>query len=357
MVQQTKKTRGKPKLRKARPVLQKGKSATAAPTPVGKKTTKLASPSKNPPLLLQVYGAANFFAQISKGYVEATEGYRAKLYVFAARCYKIGVGFKGRLDVFERFKKDKFWDDARQKPKDDKVMKAVVTFAMKAKSRHLLSRVSKTASVLETLAEQGVKPSDVAKRLKDGGGIEKMYAALSPNRNSNAHVPDDVEMLDPRLAEDDGDAGGAEGEVTSADTPPSDEDWFQATEGSDVNADHPKDLIGEPPAMPRASKGEPVVTEFEGQTAPRRTPQPSGPFNPERDLIVDFSEVLFSPKEALAMGRLIIFAEVRAPDETGWTPVIAISVRPAHERPDLWPDARDDDDDEGAWPKDNDEDD
>jgi hypothetical protein len=324
-----KKTRGPAKQRKARPVLRKGKSAPAAPTLVRKRTAKLASPSKNPPLLLQVYGAANFFAQISKGYVEATEGYRAQLYDFAARCYKIGVGFNRRLDVFQRFKNDEFWDGARQKPKDDKVMKAVVTFAMKAKSKHLLSRVSKTASVLETLAEQGVKPSDVAKRLRDGGGIEKMYAALSPNRNGNARVPDDLEMLDPRLAEDDGDDGGAEGEVTSGDKPPSDEDWSHATEDSDVNTDHPKDLIGEPPAMPRASKGEPVVTEFGGIASPPKPPSVRAIFDPSNHLLIDMSASGVSIEEALNMGELRIMAVVEPADDSDYRAVRAVSVTKA----------------------------
>jgi hypothetical protein len=96
-----------------------------------RKTTKLASPSNNPTLLLKVYGAAKYFEKISDEYAVATDGYRAKLYEFAERCYEVGVGFKDRLDVFARFKENSFWDGARQKPKDDKVMKAVVMFAMK----------------------------------------------------------------------------------------------------------------------------------------------------------------------------------------------------------------------------------
>ena len=82
-------------------------------------------------------------------------------------------------------------------------MKAVLTFAMKAKSRQLQNRVSKTAAILESLAKQQVDANDVAERIKAGGGIEAMYRALSPNRNTAPCLLDDHEILNPALAEDD----------------------------------------------------------------------------------------------------------------------------------------------------------
>ena len=107
-------------------------------------------PAKKESLLSAVRRVAQHFEKLSEEYAEAAEGYRVQIYNLAENCFKIGLGFKNNLDEYARFKADPFWADVRQKPKDDKIMKAVLTFAMKAKSRQLLNRVSKTAAVLES---------------------------------------------------------------------------------------------------------------------------------------------------------------------------------------------------------------
>lgn len=294
-----------------------------------RKTTKLASPSNNPTLLLKVYGAAKYFEKISDEYAVATDGYRAKLYEFAERCYEVGVGFKDRLDVFARFKENSFWDGARQKPKDDKVMKAVVMFAMKAMSKHHMSRVTKTASVLESLAKQGVKATEVANRLKEGGGIEKMYAALSPNRNNKARVPDDLEMLVPGLAEGDQEDGGAEDEETSEGTPAGDGDWPAVVKDSDLNADLLDDPIGKSPAMPRGATGGPTITDFGGIASPPKHQSLRAIFDPNKHLLIDMSTSGVSIEEALNMGELRIMAVVQPADDSGYRAVKADTVTKA----------------------------
>jgi len=278
-----------------------------------------------------VYHAAQQFERISKEYAEASEGYRAKLYAFAARCYKVGQGFKTRLDVFARFKEDAFWNDARQKPKDDKVMKAVVTFAMKAKSKHQMSRVSKTASVLESLAKQGVMANEVAKRLKDGGGIEKMYAALSPNRNNKARVPDDLEMLLPGLAEDDDNDHGDDEYANGDDEAASwDEDnLFDEGDWTGLDLDEVGAGTRRSPAMPRAASDLPMIVEFGGSASPPKLASSRAVFDPSKHLLIDMSDSGVSIKEALNMGELRIMAIVEPADDSDYRTVKAVSVTKA----------------------------
>ena len=269
--------------------------------------TKAAPPAKNASLLNAAKAAAQSFQILLIDYAEAKEGYRTKLYDFAAHCYKVGLGFMNDLDQFDLFKADAFWADARQKPKNDKIMKAVVTFAMNAKSMRLPSRVSKTAKVLESLAEQKINVNVVATHLKDGGGIEKMYAALSPNRNENTRVRDDVEMLDPNVAEDD--EGGRDEDAEGAKE--SDPDWD----------------FDKPTAAAHATDGDIKITDVGGTASPPTSP--SLRFDPSKHLLVDLSSTDVTPDAALDMETLCIMAIVGPADELGWRSVKAKSVRPA----------------------------
>jgi hypothetical protein len=171
------------------------------------KATKTKLVVRQQPFRLQLLGASNFFAKLSNEYAEANDGYRMKLYVFAQLCYRIGLGYSRRLDEFATFKEDPFWANVRQRPKDDKIMRAVLMFTMKARSAKLASSITKTAKVLESMASQDVKPGEVAKRLKAGGGILKMYAELSPSRSDIGRIADDLELLCPKVGENDAEDG------------------------------------------------------------------------------------------------------------------------------------------------------
>jgi hypothetical protein len=204
---------------------------------------KAVSPAKKEEedLLDAVRRVAQNFERLSKEYAEEVEGYRVELYNLAEDCYGIGLEFMNDLDEYRRFKADPFWADVRQKPKDDKIMKAVLAYAMKAKSRPLQNRVSKTAAILEFLAKQQVDTNEVAERIHAGGGIEAMYRSLSPNRKMTAGHLDDHEMFNPALAEnDEEEESGSEDEETSEETlwnsdNPSDvdEDWDQHADHTD----------------------------------------------------------------------------------------------------------------------------
>ena len=122
---------------------------------------------------------------------------------------------------------DVFWNDVRQKPKGDEVMKAVLTFAMKAKSKNLQNRVTKTAAVLESFDELELKAEHVVvAQLTTGGGIEKMYREISGKYKGGSALPDDLDLLKPAPPEDDDDQpGDADEEQAENSEEESDEGW------------------------------------------------------------------------------------------------------------------------------------
>ncbi len=233
------------------------------------------------------------------------------------------------LGEYNRFKADPFWADVRQKPKDDKIMKAVLTFATKAKSRQLQNRVSKTAAILESLAKQQVDANEVAERISAGGGIEAMYRALSPSRNMTPCLLDDHEILNPALAEDDEEQeDGGKDEEASGDTQWNPDNPSDMDEGWDQDADHADGVRMSLATKRAASDGAEVITGFGEGAKPPRTSRSRSRFDPDKELVIDLSESGVSPQEALSMGELLIIAEVGPADERGWRPVKAIVVRP-----------------------------
>src|SRR5271163_1479784 len=76
----------------------------------------------------------------------------------------------------DRFWRQPFWKGVHKAPKRDEVMKAVMMVAMDTNSRpNLRKRAEKTGKVLQSFLKDKVEPDEVVERLKEGGGIEKMY--------------------------------------------------------------------------------------------------------------------------------------------------------------------------------------
>jgi 2-oxoacid dehydrogenase/acyltransferase catalytic subunit len=201
--------------------------------PMSRRRKPLVVKKKQNPLS-EVQEAAESYAELSQNYNEAAEGYRLRLYEFAARCYWIGLAFARSPASYQQFMSDVFWNDVRQKPKGDEVMKAVLTFAMKAKSKNLRNRVTKTAAVLESFDQLEVKAEHVVvARLKAGGGIEKMYGEISGKYKGGSALPDDLDLLKPAPPEDDDDQpGDADEEQTENSEEESDEGWGDSPLGA-----------------------------------------------------------------------------------------------------------------------------
>jgi hypothetical protein len=270
--------------------------------------------TRRPPLLMAVHAAAVTFASLSTKYLDARDGYRAELYKFAAKCYEIAKGFEDNLDQYERFKRDPFWADSPEKPLDNMKTRAVLVFAMRAKARRFQSRVTKTAKVLDHLAEQNKPAKEIAELIKKGGGIEKMYAALSPNSNNKARIPDDLEVLDPNVVE------------TAADEANDRDDWPDAHDDDDGEAEGESEEDKnqdrqEPAAKKGGEKGESISERL--TPAQRRF---AALFVETRDLVVDLSKIGKTPSEVLEMGRICIEAEIGFPATKGLRTVIATKL-------------------------------
>jgi hypothetical protein len=188
-----------------RPMTRKpsaGRKSASTKSSIGGKTHKKLPSATIPPWRTAVYGAVQALDTLCGDYEEAKEGYRAALYKFAERCYKVGRRFSECMDQYARFKEDPFWSNVMQKPKDDKIMRAVLVYATKSNAGAFGSLVTKIAKVLDELVVQNEPAGKIAELIKSEGGIEKMYAKLSPSLKTDPRIPDDLEMLDPDRAEE-----------------------------------------------------------------------------------------------------------------------------------------------------------
>ena len=84
-------------------------------------------------------------------------------------------------------------------------MRAVLSYATKSHPELFESLISKIAKVLEKLALDKVPPRQVIERIKEGGGIQKMYSALSRNPPGAAQIGDDLDLLTPDASHGDED--------------------------------------------------------------------------------------------------------------------------------------------------------
>lgn len=294
--------------------------------PMSRRRKPLVVKKKQNPLS-EVQEAAESYAELSQNYNEAAEGYRLRLYEFAARCYWIGLAFARSPASYQQFMSDVFWNDVRQKPKGDEVMKAVLTFAMKAKSKNLRNRVTKTAAVLESFDQLEVKAEHVVvARLKAGGGIEKMYREISGKYKDGSALPDDLDLLKPAPPEDDDQPGDADEEQTENSEEESDEGWgdspLSAKEASE--SDHRSEQ-----APSRAVSDSITITDFGGQATPPTAPPLGKRFDPDKHLAVEMDPSTL----AWVLGvqqRILIEAVVGPRDEWGWRSVKAENVGRAY---------------------------
>ena len=106
-------------------------------------------------------------------------GIRDRLCMFLQGNYLLGFFFKQCPEEYQRFKDFPYWHDVRQKPNDRNVMRSVLTFTMDLKKQQALqNRACKYGRVLEHFYEEEVVPDEVSLRLKGGGGVDAIYAAL-----------------------------------------------------------------------------------------------------------------------------------------------------------------------------------
>ncbi len=137
-------------------------STTTQPDP---RKSFAASEPRDPLVLARTL--ADRFSALS-GDLEGTGGILDRLYGFLQGNYLLGSFFKECPEEYQRFKDDEYWLDVRQKPND-----------MRSKDREALQNCAyKYARVLEHFHQKDFVSDEVPQRLKDGGGIDAIYATL-----------------------------------------------------------------------------------------------------------------------------------------------------------------------------------
>jgi hypothetical protein len=289
--------------------------------------------------------AAEFFVKIAQEYEESADGYRRQLYQFAQRCYGVGLDFMDDLDEFHRFMFDEFWANVRQKPKDDQIMKAVLTFAMNADTPQKRTKVTKIAKVLDHCAEEpAMDVGEVANFIEENGGIEKIYTNLTDDQNKRKHGTDDLDLLKLPSEEEEGEEAESEDETRG---------WLEAEDEPvepNVSAGRttPKNAWsgkGETASSetPPGESPAPKSRGIGGAASPPMPPSLRSRFDDTKHLLVDVSELGMTPEDAMDLEKLSILAVVGEPDEWDYKPIIAKSVKKAPLLSGLWKKGESDD--------------
>jgi hypothetical protein len=201
------------------------------------------------------------------------------------------------------------------------VMKAVMMVAMDTNSRpNLRKRAEKTGKVLQSFLKDEVEPDEVVTRLKEGGGIEKMYRERA-EFGSNTPIPDDLDLLKPDLPDPPGeDEDYAPFQAARDGTFEYDDD--DTAESSDVDSGRP--VESEEGSDRRSPIDHAMMLANGRQSAPAKQSRPAR-FNPDTMLAVEMSGAQLLT--ALGSKRLQIDVVIEEEDGEGWKPAKAVKVR------------------------------
>ena len=311
------------------------KSANSKPR-IGGQLGKIKTPMI-PPWRLAITGAVKAFDKLYADYEKFKKGHRARLYEIAQKCYAVARVFHTHPKQYARFKEDAFWHGKRQQPKDDKIVRAVLSYATKSHPELFETLISKIAKVLEKLALDRVPPRHVIERIKEGGGIQKMYASLSPHRTDTTRIGDDLDLLTPDAQHgdedhengvDDQDASGSE-----------DAGHSRKGQGSKPNASSAGKPSRESPAMAGTTNKDSTITDFGGIAEPPTSKPRRVKFNWDTDVVVDVSSAGVTPVGVRAMKTVRIIGELQEPDSDDWWVIKAVRVEAIEE----------DDKEDGDW--------
>jgi hypothetical protein len=319
-------------------------STTTQPEP---RKSSAASEPRDP--LVEARTLAYRFAALS-GDFQARGGIRDRLYGILKDAYWLGSFFKEWPEAYRRFKNDEYWLDVRQKPNDRNIMRSVLAFTMRTKNQEALqNRACKYARVLEYLHQEELLPDEVPQRLKDGGGIDEVYAKLCRDPGAREGQGDSLEELigaPPPVptanvtdaeTSDGGPGLAAERSLASGD---SDDAFPLDDDGLQSNGRGPCDPIS---ALCGANER---TDTFSGEAQRARTTK-LGPLN-RIDLKTTLAVEMFECEleEVLHARRATIRVIVQPRDARGWVRVVTQSVMTSNSVEGPWPGvpARRDDD-------------
>ena len=313
------------------------KSATSKPR-IGGQLGKMKA-RKIPPWRMTITGAARAFDQLYADYEKSRKGHRARLYEIDQKCYAVARVFRTYPKQYARFKEDAFWQGKRQKPKDDKIVRAVLSYATKSHPELFETLISKIAKVLESLALDNVPPRQVIERIKEGGGIQKMYSALSHNPTDAKRIDDDVDLLTPDAQHGDEDhENGVDDQDESGDGDSGHSHKGQSSKPNASSAGRPSRQTA---AMTDTISEGVKITDLGGIASPPSPTRRRVKFNWDTDVVVDVSSAGVTPVSVRTMKTVRIIGELQEPDIDDWWVIKAVRVEAIEE----------DDREDGDWPE------
>jgi hypothetical protein len=274
--------------------------------------------------LVQKFAALSFASQ-----------FREQLYAFLQGIFLLGSFYKVRPDEYRQFADLEYWRNVRQKPNERNIMRSLLGFTMRTKEpgrEALQNRVYKYARVLEYFYQNDFISDEVPQRLKDGGGIDAIYAALCRNagmRTGRGASPEGSLAELPRATEDDETtetrAVALQGPLT-----------FDEIDDDGCRSDDDRTVALE--GWPRAGQLLVAANHATDTLRAEFRPAKTGPLdriNLKTTLAVEMFDIQL--EEILLGKRATIRVIVGSRDNRGWRSVQAVSVLTSYSLEGPWP--------------------
>jgi hypothetical protein len=247
-------------------------------------------------------------------------GVRGPLYAFLQGNFLLGSFYKESLDDYRRFQNDEYWRDVPQKPNERNLMRSVLAYTMRTKERgrkKLQNRVYKYARVLEYFYQHEVISDEVPLRLRDGGGIDAIYARVC----GDGRPPE---------------GGGVGLEETMAELPRTANGTTAAVQrpfaSGEIDGDG-DDRLGLADEGQRGSAPEALSAAVQAAGPSKRGQLPRG----FQRFVLEVEMFEFELEEVLHAKRATICVKVEPPGNRRWRPVIAQFVFTSNRTDGPWP--------------------
>ena len=276
--------------------------------------------------------AVSEFSELS-AYLDSARERRERLYLYLQGAYFLGFFYRRCPEEYRRFSDLDVWRGVPQKPKRHNVMRMVLAFTMGVigPGRDTLrkNRIYKYAPVLEYFFRKEVLSDDVPQLLKEGGGVDAIYASICRDARSSERRGDGLGETAGELplactadgAPDTYPRAAQSGYINGTGDLASGDGWQLAIEGGRTSGQ----------ALFFSSDAADTLTSA-------LRPVKRGPLN-RIDLKTTLAVEQFASRleGALHAKRLTIHAIVGEPDRRGWRQVQLVSVMTSNSLEGPWP--------------------
>jgi len=279
-------------------------------------------------------------SELRADYAEYTSKYQTKggvrdlKYQLLQGIYLMGSRLKGDPIELDGFKADPYWHGFHQPPNEHNLMLSALSYTMKSKHDDPIQTLNyKYAKVLESFYHENVTPDHVARRLKDGGGIDFIYTQLcrskklrreesvAEGKSHDVGITDDEHPDDDEgaalVADEDAELAAAQDAEQAAS-----EDGDMSDNAIVPNANPPTGDQGAPPlpAMPRTTNDQPDEVKRESRSIIQTEQRLHHKVDEATELIVNFHALELDQIRASGGGEIVITVMPR--EEDGYWPTI-----------------------------------